>query len=371
MKEKLASVDGLRAIFFISIFLGHARLSTAGVWGVCGFTLLSGCLMTIRHWDDEALLDNKVFSKENIQRAFRHIKRLYPLHLIMLLIALLYSGLSLKGIVQFIIDAVLIQSWIPFEGVYFSLNGVSWYISSLLLCYIAFPSVLRMVRRTKSSPLMSMLLLYVTLLIILIICNELDVKGYLRKLPSIMCDFPRWVSYVNPIINLYIFGIGCFLGVALIKQIPAGGDDSKKIISCLEVILVPIILINELMYQQEFLAGSTPWIKYSVMFIPEAVIMCICAIVDVEIIAKKLLKNPILVSIGKYSGYAYLIHFLPLVILHRALQSNEGIIPLSIRLLTGLISFLISVFFSIIYDLLFQKISIFFHDRSRNEVKNI
>jgi len=37
----------------------------------------------------------------------------------------------------------LLQSWVPNPEIYFSCNSVSWFLSSLMFCYVAFPFVYR------------------------------------------------------------------------------------------------------------------------------------------------------------------------------------------------------------------------------------
>lgn len=111
MKEKNLSIQGLRAIAFISILGGHARIGTKGVWAVCT------------------------------------LKKLYPLHLLLTIACFIYFGINRNRVIQLVINTFLIQSWIPADGAYFSLNGVSWYLSSSVFCYFMFPYLSRLIKK--------------------------------------------------------------------------------------------------------------------------------------------------------------------------------------------------------------------------------
>lgn len=62
------------------------------------------------------------------------------------------------------VNALLLQSWFPLSGVYFSGNAVSWFLSDLLFFYAIFPWLYPIVKRLSSRVLLaSMLVVYVLL----------------------------------------------------------------------------------------------------------------------------------------------------------------------------------------------------------------
>ena len=86
---------------------------------------------------------------------------LFPAYWIILLIHCMMSMLG--GVNKFTIDiipyALLVQSWIPQESVFYALKyvGVAWFLYSLLFCYILSPICHRLILRcfsNKSLPLM-------------------------------------------------------------------------------------------------------------------------------------------------------------------------------------------------------------------------
>lgn len=87
-KRKIDSLQTLRAVAFIGIFLNHAGSNIQwAAWGVSVFFTLSGFLMYYQYEDKE--LECSV--KNNMSFSLNKIKKLYPLHIItMICAALLY-----------------------------------------------------------------------------------------------------------------------------------------------------------------------------------------------------------------------------------------------------------------------------------------
>ena len=125
---RIKSLQGLRVLAFLGIFLWHAIETPAGAWGVSIFIMLSGFLMVYSYWDR---WEGKEFSiKDSIKFSIQKIKPLYPLHIIMLIAAFipyylipLLQNFStselLKNVFKIIITVPLIQAWFPvgFEAI--------------------------------------------------------------------------------------------------------------------------------------------------------------------------------------------------------------------------------------------------------------
>ena len=143
------SLQSLRFVFAVVIFLHHLGVLEAG--GSCGvsfFLVLSGFVMAKGY-------GGKVFASGF---SFRHymekrLVRLYPLHLVCLLLAMVVHGVLYQADVWglwLLPNLALLQAWIPSASVYFSGNAVSWCLSDLLFCYAVFPFVWR--RMSAVSP---------------------------------------------------------------------------------------------------------------------------------------------------------------------------------------------------------------------------
>lgn len=131
-------LQALRFGFAVMIFLHHVELFEAG--GSCGvsfFLVLSGFVMSRGYAEKVA---QPGFSWRHYMG--RRILRLWPLHLVCLLVAVavrvfLY-GEEVGGW-WWLPNLCLLQSWLPYPHIYFSGNAVSWCLSDLLFFYALFP----------------------------------------------------------------------------------------------------------------------------------------------------------------------------------------------------------------------------------------
>lgn len=131
----IRTLQTYRGIFVFMIFLshftisGHSAFEPGGDVGVAFFFMLSGLVMRMKYRNQK--IDCLKFLK-------RRLIKIYPIHLLCLAIACIigWSGTRLL-----ILDGLLLQSWIPNNAVNFSLNGVAWYLSTLIFLYVLFPSI--------------------------------------------------------------------------------------------------------------------------------------------------------------------------------------------------------------------------------------
>lgn len=134
----IASLQSLRFVFVMLIFLSHfayreiPALDAGGDCGVAFFFLLSGFVCSFGY--GKQIADGTFSYRKFLSRRFRKI---YPLHLLFLVICLIISKETIG--VKVLVNALLLQSWIPYSDWYFSCNSVSWFLSSLLFCYLLFP----------------------------------------------------------------------------------------------------------------------------------------------------------------------------------------------------------------------------------------
>lgn len=149
---RIKSLQGLRTLAFFGIFTSHTGLTQLGAWGVSVFFVLSGFLMAYVYY--ERNLDCSL--KRSVSFSIRKIKRLYPLHILMMLAALLlelvplFKHFSARSVILLLskigFNAALLQGWLPTQSMYYSLNAVSWFLSTCLLLYAAFPCILNRLR---------------------------------------------------------------------------------------------------------------------------------------------------------------------------------------------------------------------------------
>ncbi len=140
--DKLHSLTSLRFFAALLVVMHHTfrdlvkvpGLSDAvwlGTVGVGFFFALSGFVLTwsLRPTDTKAAFYRRRFA------------RVYPLHVLALLLAVAVFWLVGKEFDagQLLFSAALLQAWIPDSHVYFSLNAPSWSLSCEALFYAVFP----------------------------------------------------------------------------------------------------------------------------------------------------------------------------------------------------------------------------------------
>lgn len=148
--KKLESLQAVRALAFLGILTSHCGVSELGAWGVSVFFILSGFVMVYNYLPGS---DRITLSwKANWSFSIKKIAKLYPLHLLMMCIMVLLELViwgeeivaRLKPLaIGIVTNVLLVQTWIPQGTVYFSLNGVAWYLSCCVFLYFMFPYLLK------------------------------------------------------------------------------------------------------------------------------------------------------------------------------------------------------------------------------------
>lgn len=340
MKNNIASLEGYRTIVFLLIFLSHsgAILHNFGALSVSCFIILSG-FITYYVYEGKSI---DVDFKGCISFSYKKVKRMYPLHLVMLIPAILIQvtlvivGRLKLNIIHFFLTLIpnifLVQSWFPQNSIYFGYNGVSWYLSTYGFLCLMFPLLFKVMKKWNIHKSIISIVFSMTILIFLsFILEVLNLQHY-----------KEWLLYVFPPVRL----IDYFMGM----QIGWFFCNNKKIIKSIMITIlqsITIILAVALTFFLEMNYQSC--LSYDVISEPIIIYMLVVMLMTYLVATNKgiincLFKNKILSYVGKMNIYAFLIHNLVIQYTH-ILMSNllsEDVNPIILSVISLLVTYIIT-----------------------------
>ena len=242
--------------------------------------------------------------------SFSKIKKLYPLHLTMMIVALLptlkkifsnyeFNTLAL-GFAQVLSNILLVQAWIPSNRFWYALNGVAWYLSVLLFIYMAFPAILSILKRLNYKEV----IIFATG-VYFVQCIVSACAG--RYFDDEMCKF---ITYLLPAFRLGDFSIGCCLGWLYLNY--KGNENHKKSCCCTKdsitefgVVLLNLIPIIAFTYKFGFLGKDM--FRYNVIYTPFTALLVYVFAKSRGVISYFLSIKP-LIWLANVSSSCFLIH---------------------------------------------------------------
>ena len=207
----IATLQSLRFVFVMMIFMSHfayrgfTPFDAGGDCGVAFFFLLSGFTMSMGY--GRSIADGSFRFSRYLKR---RLLKVYPLHLLCLLLFLVLFRPALDGALP--INALLI----PDSAYYFSYNGVSWFLSSLLFSYLLFPIAYR-----KGNSLV--------LAVLLLCCLAVYVIVPYDRINALL--------YVSPLVRFVDF----FLGIMLYKLFRS--TPNLSVPSWIELLIVALLVL--------------------------------------------------------------------------------------------------------------------------------
>jgi len=302
VKEQILSpLTSLRFMAAFMVLCHHYFGFKEGYVGVTFFFVLSGFILTYKYHDANFVRQNR--------REFwiRRIARIYPMHILTLFasIPLVFSmnffnsgaiDMLISISPKFILNVLLLQSYIPSNKVYFSYNAVSWSISTEAFFYFVFPLLMGFfaIRSTKKiAKLMSFVVLF------LILFAVFWATFYPAK--SIFEQRTHYIFYINPFTRCVEFALGMLIGLHFVR----GGKSiqSGTLLECFALAF----------------AAATLWLV-SANVVPPALNLSLVAVpasmLVVAVFARgagaisRLFSLPGLVLLGEASYALYMIHVL-------------------------------------------------------------
>ncbi len=305
--KKLPALDGIRVLATAGIFLFHAGLLWHGTFPVTLFFMLSGFMMyytkadTITPWT-----------------GIKKIAKLYPLHLLTLVISIFIWRPFAKYPMDYIIKAgvmqlTLTQAWFPDYTMTF--NGLSWYLSVTFFLYaISFPLV-RLTQKVR-KPLSGI----ISLLVAISLINLIIVRGGVSV-------------YTNPLYRVLDY----LLGMMIAKQFLDRNSLSEKAADIAEIGMVIVFFAQ---YALSFLVGDTPG-YYSVLFSAALYVFAVgkgCI--------SKILARPFFHKLAGYSFEFYMIHELALRVFRMVFTDETMFYPVRCAIIAApalVVTFILAV----------------------------
>lgn len=309
--DKIKSLQAIRGLAFLGIFLKHTGITifcSLGDWGVSIFFILSGFLMTVRYINSD-------LCSGGLKYGYFKVKKLLPLYYVMMIVSIPYFLSELykndssvfEGILQFISNALLIQAWIPDESFYFSLNGISWFLSVMFFLYSVFPYILNKIRKITDikKTYFMIIFIYAVQVLVAFTFNQVEI------IHKILPDFHTWFSYILPLYRLGDFMIGCILGFIFLNR-----DVKEDIVNGTIQELISIIYILVLIIIQTILfsTGALEKLTYMQSWWINTIYFEISSVFFIYIFASERgvislgLRKSFLVMLGNISSITYLIH---------------------------------------------------------------
>lgn len=303
-QKRIISLQGLRAIAFIMVFLNHMEVfSASGGIGVAIFFELSGFLMVYNYFPTQRKLPNNI--KSAIKFGYSKFKKLYVPYMITgiaCLPQLFFSSTPFFSVVVCVLYSVFLQSWVPIKGIAMGLNGVAWFISSLLFSYIIFPFFLIFLRKLDKKNKISIKKICIYLLLIFI------VRIIWRSI------FIGWYwPYVFPVFRSLDFISGGLVGLIYVKRL----KKERKENSLLLLLLLIGVIIGTINY------------KYIIAKMLISGPICLLLIYLCSFnnnLIGKVCSSSFLTYIGNISMYTYLTHGVVIKYVNHFMNENVPVL---------------------------------------------
>lgn len=350
-RKHLDALDGIRSFACLEIFCCHC-LWGGGALGVSLFLILSGFLLTYRYLSqDTTVVLPSTTPLGLIRFAWRRLGKLYLLHIIMMMIAVIIQLVQwhihnnadwTSLFIRIISHVFLVQTWIPVESVYFSLNGLSWYLSTTHFCYLCFPLLLRMLRKLDTVKaaffsLIAVFLLQVSVAMISMKVFRMYGTGY------------YYLTYICPFFRIFDFTCGCLLAVVFSK-LPVIRQSmlqhtAWEILAIFAICITQFIALHTGVFSWELLQWIFSRGQLSMIFLPAS-----CFAILVFAIGKgyvsKVFSAKIVKSFASLTPFIFLIHHQIIA----AVRILLGKFDLSEqKYLVAFISFIVTLLLSYLY----------------------
>ena len=149
-KKRIYSISGLKVIAIWLIFWWHSWMQNPpcdlGARGCEFFFVASGFLICYSRGGG---VDQTCSWGGSVRYVIKKLSGVWPLHLACFLLCLLSMAptdiFRWQTALKALLNLLLLHSWSHIEGIFFSFNGPSWFLSCLLFCWFCTPVLLRLI----------------------------------------------------------------------------------------------------------------------------------------------------------------------------------------------------------------------------------
>ena len=207
--KKLICIQGLRGWAIGLIVLWHMNeifpqcLPSTGGRGAEFFFLISGFLVAFKYAKNDKLRD----FRSGISYACGKISKLYSLYLVTMIpmllldIRIVMKSKAIGGgqiLIKILSSVLLLQSWIPNSEYYWAFNGVTWFLSSLVFCWVFSFIMLKIIKKYDEK--------YVFITLIML-------QFAIETISSIFLggELSTWLTYICPAYRFLDYSLGMCL----------------------------------------------------------------------------------------------------------------------------------------------------------------
>lgn len=301
MIYNLQSLRGLLAVAVLAAHFGFNSdiLTDSGDIRIAGFMMLSAFVFTLsslRRAESNALPTPVAFMK-------KRIAQLYPLYLVGLIISLILTGFH-QRFGPTLADFLMLQSWVPNPDYYFSGNPPTWFISSIMFCYLAFLPTFRLAYRKPKCFAVFMASYLTAYFIVALNISEPLAKGIIYVFPPM-----QFATYLFGIVLAFLYH---FRNIKI--KSPLMADLAVVGILALKAAL----LIGGQYVSTRFTLSSYWWPSTFVLLI------ILSATDKTNCLTTRILHSKPLLALGNVSFSFYILHY-PWIIASRLAMDHLGI----------------------------------------------
>ena len=312
----IETLQSLRIVFSLTVMLAH--FSYAGIEGHSTgvgpmfFMLMTGVVMS-RSYGPKIRNGSFRFGSYLLRRFFKF----YPLHLLCLVSILLirHNTLTSTDYLSILPNALLLQSWIPDANYYFSMNGVSWYLSDLLLFLLLFPFLYRWIGKMGDKALGRTAILFLA--------------GYVGYVSFVQTDDLNYWLYIFPPVRMLDFIWGMMIW-RLYELHPAWGRLRRP--TLVELLLAVLVVLTIVLYplHERWHVALIHW------FVLIPVVLIFMQGDQYGGWLSCFLKTRTMVWLGGLTLDTYLLHHLPFAILLNNASKYDVVLPYPVMLIACL-----------------------------------